>query len=53
MDKGDKTIKIRFYNTPNSWRYVGTDYKKGHFLLIYFLTKCIALYWGPNTRFIP
>ena len=46
-------MKIRFYNTPNSSWYVGTNYKKGHYLSFYFLTKCIALYWGPNSRFIP
>ena len=46
-------MKIRFYNTPNSWWYVGVKYKKHHWFSISFLTKKITFYWGENTKFIP
>ena len=46
-------MKIRLYSTPNSWWYVGAEYKKHHWLSISFLTKKITLYWGENTKFIP
>jgi len=46
-------MKIRFYNTPNSWWYVGMGYRKYHWFYISFLTKTITLYWGKNTKYIP
>lgn len=47
-------MKVRFYNTPNSWWYFGIDYNKKHgWFSVSFLTKQISLYWGKNTEYIP
>ena len=53
--KGEKRrkMKIRYYNTPNSWWYIGIEYKKNHCFSISFLKKKITLYYGENTKLIP
>lgn len=47
-------MKIRFYNTPNNWWYVGVEYnKKYKWFYINFLTKSLGFYWGKNAHLIP
>lgn len=46
-------MKIRFYNTLNSWWYFSVEYKKRHWMLFYFLGKELAFYIGKNAKYIP
>ena len=38
-------MKIRLYNTPNSWWYVGINYMKGKWISLSLLTKIIVVFW--------
>ena len=42
-------IKLRCYNTPNSWWYIGCDWMRNHWFSFHFLTKTFVLYYGKNT----
>lgn len=46
-------VKLRYYNTPNSWWYIGCDYKKKHWFSFYVLTKAFVAHWGENVKYIP
>lgn len=46
-------MKIRFYNTPNSWWYVGARHWKHHSFSISLLTKKMTIFFGENTKYIP
>ena len=45
-------IKLRCYNTPNSWWYIGCDWMRNHWFSFHFLTKTFVLYYGKNTIYI-
>lgn len=46
-------LKIRFYNTSNSWWYFSVNYEKGHWLYFEFFGYELAFYWGKNAKYIP
>lgn len=47
-------IKVRLYDTPNRFSYVGYDYNNKHgWFSIHILSKTIGIYWGKNTDLIP
>ncbi len=45
-------MKIRLYDTPTSWWYIGTENKKGSWFSVSFLTKKVTIYYGPNSKYI-
>lgn len=46
-------IKIRKYNTPDSWWYVSLNWNRKYgWLNLHIFGKAVTLFYGKNTKYI-
>lgn len=46
-------MKIKLYDTPNSWWYIGGDVNVDYgWCSFYAFTKVLTVYWGKNAHLI-